>query len=99
LKKEKISIISFYDTVISNSIQEHSISELYQYSNIHGYEFQYTNFNYIPERNIYFMKCQTIIDKLIEGLKFKNIDWILYEYFKNILLIIINFNMEFLFIL
>jgi len=76
LRKEKISIISFYDGIEYNSIYEHSVSEFYQYANIHGYEFQFTNFNYIPESNIFFMKFQTIIDKLIEGLKYGNIDWI-----------------------
>jgi len=76
LKKERISILSFYDRIIPNTIQEHSVSELYQYANIHGYEFEFSKFNYIPERIVFFMKIQTIIDKLIEGLKYKKYDWI-----------------------
>jgi len=76
LKKERISIISFYDGIKSNSLQEHSVSELYQYANIHGYEFEFSSYNYIPESVIFFMKIQTIIQKLIEGLKYKKYDWI-----------------------
>jgi len=75
-KKERISIVSFYDEIDSNSIQEHSISEFYQYANIHGYEFELKNVNYIPERVVYFMKLQALIDKLIEGLKYNKSDWI-----------------------
>jgi len=78
LKKEKISIVSFYDEIDSNSIQEHSISEFYQYANIHGYEFELKTLNYIPERVVYFMKLEALIDKLIEGLKYNKFDWIVW---------------------
>jgi len=77
LKKERISIVSFYNNVKVNSIHEHSINEFYQYSKIHGYNFQFENINYTPDREIYFMKFNTIIEKLIEGLKYKKYDWIL----------------------
>ena len=76
LKKENITIISFYDNIKSNSVQEHSVSEFYQYANIHGYEFEYSNLNYMPERSIYFMKITFIIEKLLEGLKYKKYNWI-----------------------
>eukprot|EP00833_Pecoramyces_ruminatium_P005443 jgi/Orpsp1_1/1179475/evm.model.c7180000069468.1 len=76
LKKERISIVSFYNDVKVNSIQEHSISEFYQYSKIHGYNFQFENINYTPGREIYFMKFNTVIEKIIEGLKYKKYEWI-----------------------
>ena len=52
------------------------MSELYQYANIHGYEFEYSEFNYMPERSVYFMKITVIIEKLLEGLKYKKYNWI-----------------------
>eukprot|EP00833_Pecoramyces_ruminatium_P006610 jgi/Orpsp1_1/1180642/evm.model.c7180000074196.1 len=76
LKKERISIVSFYNDVKVNSIQEHSISEFYQYSKIHGYDFQFENINYTPGREIYFMKFYTVIEKIIEGLKYNKYEWI-----------------------
>jgi len=78
LKKEKITIVSFYDNIESNSVQEHSVSELYQYANIHGYEFEYSKLNYMPERSVYFMKIAIIIEKLLEGLKYKKYNWIVW---------------------
>ncbi|ORX42278.1 hypothetical protein BCR36DRAFT_407095 [Piromyces finnis] len=78
LKKKRISIVSFYDNIKSNTIQEHSVSEFYQYSNIHGYEYSLSTYNYIPDRAIYFMKFQPIIEKLMEGLKNDSYDWIVW---------------------
>lgn len=80
MKKEKIAIVSFYNGVKSNSIQEHSVSEFYQYANIHHYDFHLNNINYIPGRQIYFMKFYTLIEKIIEGLKEKKYDWLMYIY-------------------
>ncbi|KAG4097288.1 hypothetical protein H8356DRAFT_1395216 [Neocallimastix lanati (nom. inval.)] len=76
LTKEKISIVSFYNGIKSNSMQEHSVSEFYQYANIHGYDYKLETINYSPGRKIFFMKFYSIIEKLIEGLKYKKYDWI-----------------------
>jgi len=73
LKKEKIGIVSFYNSIKSNSIQEHSVSEFYQYAKIHNYDFQLNYINYSPDREIYFMKLYNVIEKIIEGLKYKKI--------------------------
>jgi len=78
LKKEKIGIVSFYNSIKSNSIQEHSVSEFYQYAKIHNYDFQLNYINYSPDREIYFMKLYNIIEKIIEGLKYKKYDWLLW---------------------
>jgi len=78
LKKERISLISFYNEIKSNTLQEHSVSEFYQYANIHNYEYQHYHINYVPERQIYFMKFYVLIEKLIEGLKNKSIDWLVW---------------------
>jgi len=58
-------------------MQEHSVSEFYQYANIHGYDYKLETINYSPGRKIFFMKFYSIIEKLIEGLKYKKYDWIL----------------------
>jgi len=78
IEKEKILIVTFYNGIKPNTIHENAVSEFYQYSNIHGYEFQFNYFNYNPERNVKFMKINTIIEKLIEGLKYKKYDWIVW---------------------
>eukprot|EP00833_Pecoramyces_ruminatium_P002279 jgi/Orpsp1_1/1176311/evm.model.c7180000057141.1 len=76
MKKEKISIVSFYNDIKVNTIQESSISEIYQYANIHGYDFELNSLNYSPGREIFFMKLFTVIEKILEGLKYKKYDWI-----------------------
>jgi len=59
---------------------------------IHGYEYQFNNLNYNTGRVIYFMKLNIVIEKIIEGLKTKKYDWILYIYLKNINISIIIIN-------
>jgi len=76
LKKEKIGIVMFSNQIEANSLDENSISEFYQYSKIHGYDFQLSTYNYNPERKIYYMKLYTLMEKMIEGLKEKKYDWI-----------------------
>ncbi|ORX65230.1 hypothetical protein BCR32DRAFT_297784 [Anaeromyces robustus] len=76
LKEEKIAIVMFRDSITSNSIDENSVSEFYQYAKIHGYDFYYETYNYIPYRSIFFMKLFSIIERMIEGLKQKKYDWI-----------------------
>jgi hypothetical protein len=76
IKKEKFSIVAFYEGVNVNTLSEHSISEFYQYAKLHNYEFQLYNMNYAPGRQIFFMKLYSVIEKMIEGLKSKKYDWI-----------------------
>ncbi|ORX61135.1 hypothetical protein BCR36DRAFT_273708 [Piromyces finnis] len=76
IKKEKISIVMFSNIIKVNSIYENAISEFYQYASIHGYVFQFNSFKYDTERQVFFMKLNSILEKMITGLKEKNIDWI-----------------------
>jgi len=67
----------FFNGIKSNTVDENSVSDFYQYANIHGYDFYFGDFNYNPGRSIYFMKFYTILEKMIEGVKEKKYDWIL----------------------
>jgi len=71
-------------------LEENSVSEFYQYSKIHGYDFYFSSNNYTPGREIYFMKLNIIIEKLIEGLKTLKYDWILLVKIKIYYYMIIN---------
>jgi len=77
LKKPQFSIIQFYNGIKVNSIEENSVNEFYQYSNIHGYDYYFQNFNYNPGRDIYFMKINLIIEYILKGLKERKNGWIL----------------------
>ncbi|ORX65231.1 hypothetical protein BCR32DRAFT_226203 [Anaeromyces robustus] len=76
LKKERIAIVMFSNRINPNSIDENSISEFYQYSKIHGYDFFVNTKNYNPDRKIYYMKTLSVLEKVIEGLKENKYDWI-----------------------
>jgi len=67
----------FSNKINSNSIDENAINEFYQYSKIHGYDFQLYSNRYDTERRVNFMKLYSILEKMIEGLKEKKYDWIL----------------------
>jgi len=76
LKKERFSIVMFSNHINPNSIYENAISSFYQYAQIHGYEFQFNNYRYDTERQVFFMKLNSILEKVIIGLKEKKYDWI-----------------------
>ncbi|KAG4089179.1 hypothetical protein H8356DRAFT_1055489 [Neocallimastix lanati (nom. inval.)] len=78
IKKEKISIISFYNSIKVNTIEEHSVSEFYQYAKIHGYDFTFENLNYVAGRQIYFVKIYNLIYKIMEGLKYNKYNWVVW---------------------
>jgi len=67
----------FSNVIKVNSIYENAISAFYQYAKIHGYEFQYNHYRYDTERQIFFMKLNSVLEKIIVGLKEKKYDWIL----------------------
>ena len=60
-----------------NSIYENALSEIYQYSKIHGYDLYVDHFVYDTDREIYYMKTNTIIKYLMKFLEEKSYDWIL----------------------
>jgi len=66
----------FSNVINVNTIYENAISSFYQYSQIHGYELYFNHYRYDTERQVYFMKINVILEKLMEGLKNKNYDWI-----------------------
>jgi len=76
LKKERISIVMFSNIVKVNSIYENAISSFYQYSQIHGYEFQFNHYRYDTERQVFFMKLNSVLEKIMVGLKMKKYDWV-----------------------
>jgi len=76
LKKENIIIVMFSNVVKPNSIYENAISSFYQYSKIHGYDLECNHYRYDNERQIFFMKLNSVIEKIIIGLKEKTYDWI-----------------------
>ncbi|OUM61502.1 hypothetical protein PIROE2DRAFT_12503 [Piromyces sp. E2] len=70
----------FSNAVKPNSIYENAIGAFYQYSKIHGYDLHHYSYRYDVERQIFFMKLNSIIETLIIGLKEKKYDWILKKY-------------------
>ncbi|ORX46406.1 hypothetical protein BCR36DRAFT_372236 [Piromyces finnis] len=76
VKQPRIAIITFIDKFKVNSISENAISELYQYAKIHGYDFFIDHEVYYAEREIYYMKTNTIIKYLLRFLEEKTYDWI-----------------------
>jgi len=75
-KKERISVVMFSNIIKVNSIYENAISAFYQYSNIHGYDFQFNHYRYDTERQVFFMKLNSVLEKIIIGLKEKKYDWV-----------------------
>jgi len=67
----------YSDRVRPNSIDENAISEVYQYSQIHGYGFEFYNKRYDTERLSYFMKLNAITESMFKALQEENYDWIL----------------------
>jgi len=67
----------FSNSVGVNSVYENAISEFYQYAKYHGYEFVINRNRYDSEREIFYMKINTIIENLIKCLQEKSHDWIL----------------------
>lgn len=67
----------FVNSLKVNSVYENSISEFYQYSNIHGYDLYLYNKRYDYSRNIYYMKLDSILDIMIKALEKKTYEWIL----------------------
>jgi len=76
LKKEDISIVMFSDKVAPNSAYENAISSFYQYSKIHGYDFKFYHNRFDTERQIFYMKFNSIIETIIERLQEKRYGWI-----------------------
>jgi len=77
LKKENIIVVMFSNVIKPNSIYENAISSFYQYSKIHGYEFELNHYRYDTERQVFFMKLNSVIEKIIIGLKERTYDWVL----------------------
>jgi len=67
----------FSNVIKVNSIYENAISAFYQYSQIHGYDYQLYRYRYDTERQVTFMKLNAIIEKIMIGLKMKKYDWVL----------------------
>jgi len=77
IKIPKIAVVMYANNVKSNSLYENSISEFYQYCDIHNYTFIYNTIRYDISRDLYYMKLYAITEALIKGLKSKEYDWIL----------------------
>jgi len=61
IKQPRIAMVTFVNEVKVNSMYENGISELYQYAKIHGYDFYVDHVVYDTDREIYYMKTNTII--------------------------------------
>jgi len=77
LKKERIAIVMFSNVIKVNSAYENAVSAFYQYSQIHGYDFHFNHNRYDTERQIFYMKLNSVIETLINALKMKKYDWVL----------------------
>ncbi|ORX45579.1 hypothetical protein BCR36DRAFT_332945 [Piromyces finnis] len=78
IKKPNFAIAMYADKIKVNSVYENAISEFYQYSDIHNYKFFLNREKYDNERNTYYMKINTLIEVVIQGLKTKAYDWVLW---------------------
>ncbi|ORX45581.1 hypothetical protein BCR36DRAFT_585606 [Piromyces finnis] len=78
IKKPKFAIAMFANKIESNSIYENAISEFYQYTDIHNYKFFLNRVKYDNERSTFYMKINTLIEVVIQGLKTKACDWVLW---------------------
>jgi len=76
IKKPKFAIVMFVDKIKPNTIYEHSASEFYQYSDIHGYKFVLHRERYDTLRDIYYSKLHFLIEAIMEGLKTNEYDWV-----------------------
>jgi len=76
IKQPRIAIVTFSNFIKSNSIYENAINELYQYAKIHNYDLYIDKNNYNTDREIYYMKTNTIIKYLMKFLDEKTYDWI-----------------------
>lgn len=77
MKKERIAIVMFSNVIKVNSAYENAVSAFYQYSQIHGYDFHFNHNRYDTERQIFYMKLNSVIETLINALKMKKYDWVL----------------------
>jgi len=66
----------FSNKIVVNSVYENAISEFYQYSKYHGYKLVLNRNRYDTEREIFYMKINTVIENLIKCLQEKSYDWI-----------------------
>jgi len=76
MKKEKILIVMYYNKIKPNTAAENAVSAFYQYSKIHGYDFQFNSYRYDTERQIFYMKLNSVLENIYIGLKEKKYDWI-----------------------
>lgn len=77
-EKPNYAIVMFAEKSIikENSIHERSINAFQKYAEIYNYKLFIENETYDNEREIYYMKLNTITEYLIKGLKEKTYDWI-----------------------
>jgi len=75
-KKPRFAVVMYADNIAPNSVYEHAISELYQYSDIHGYKFILNTDKYNKDRKPFYMKLYVVQEAIINGLKNKEYDWI-----------------------
>jgi len=76
IKKPNFAVVMFANIIKPNSIYENSISEFYQYADVHGYEFFFYNKRYDTQTNLFYMKLHALIETIVVGLKTKKFDWI-----------------------
>jgi len=67
----------FANKIPVNSIYENSINEFYQYSKYYGYDYYLYRYRYDFEREIYYVKLESILETMIKGLKENKYEWIL----------------------
>jgi len=75
-KNQQIAIVTFADKIKENSVYENSISEFYQYSKIHGYQFLLKRNKYDYTRDTLYMKLYSLLEIMLDGLKNNKYDWI-----------------------
>jgi len=76
-KANRFAVVMFANKIPVNSIYENSINEFYQYSKYYGYDYYLYRYRYDFEREIYYVKLESILETMIKGLKENKYEWIL----------------------
>jgi len=71
LEKKKFTIVQFSNRIAENSIEEYSVNEFFQYANMHGYDYELHEVNFVPIRQIYFVKLYSVLEMIMRDLKEK----------------------------
>jgi len=78
IKRHRVAIVMYSNSVKPNSLSEHAISEFYQYANIHNYKFLFYNQRYDKEREPFYMKIHSLNEAIVYGLKEREYEWVMW---------------------